>query len=264
MVPCLRSSSRRSVRISTSHLIGTGAKQCIEPFRGGEVLHAPCLGREGESEHLKVGDEAPVGEDHSVESEFLTQQARDNTVVEAERDFLDGLSIQLQSRGQTVVRHDRACSCIDGSTERGEVFLELVSRVDLFSAIWEMRILAVLLGSASGKVLRCAGNAVRTYFLTLKAPEVRRDHGTDGTGVLPERLGLTGPSRFGCKINLRVQGSPDPDGQILTTHNVTEFLNEFRVTDGGQAEWFGPLGHGARGQRHPRRRRTHDEGRWRR
>ena len=63
------------------------------------MLDAPGAGREGLAEDLHVGDQAPVGDDDAVVAELLAQQAGDDPPVEAERDLLDRLAVQLEPDG---------------------------------------------------------------------------------------------------------------------------------------------------------------------
>jgi hypothetical protein len=130
------------------------------------------------------------------------------------------------------------------------VLVEPPARVDLLPAVREVRVLAVGLRATAGEVLRGARDAVRPQLRPLHAPQPGGDERRRGGGVLPERLRLAGPARFGREVDLRVQGGAQAQGQVLLPGDVGEPLHQLGVTDRGQAERLRPLRQGARGQRH--------------
>ncbi len=119
------------------------------------------------------------------------------------------------------------------------------ARVDLFLAVREVRVLAVLLRAAAGEVLDHGGDAVRAEALALEAADVRPDEFGGEGGVGAEGAELPGPAGLGGEVDLRVQGDPQADGQVLLAGDVGEAVHQFGVADGGQADRLGPGGEGA-------------------
>ncbi len=122
-----------------------------------EVLDAPA----------GVVENAPVAADDSVVAELVPQQVGDDGLVEAEADLL-----VLGADGHAVVGHHLRDSSGDDGLEWFEVQVEVPSGVDLFPAVGEVRVLAVLLRAPSGEVLGHRGHRVRAYLLALQAADV--------------------------------------------------------------------------------------------
>ena len=135
-----------------------------------EVLHAPRAGREHLVADVVVVHQLPVRDDHAVVPELLAQQAGDDLAVVAEADLLDLLAVDLEPDRHAVVGHDRRGSRIDDGRERLEVVREPATWVDLFAAVGEVGVLAVLLRAAAGEVLARARDAARAELRPAGTP----------------------------------------------------------------------------------------------
>ena len=122
------------------------------PFKA-QLLDPPGTGRGWLSEELKVGQQTPVRTHDAVKSEALTEEPGDDRLVEGESHFL-----VLRANRHPVVRHHLRPMGCDGCFERKQVELELVARVDLLAPVVEVGVLAILLRTATGKVLRHGGD----------------------------------------------------------------------------------------------------------
>src|SRR5690606_8096487 len=57
----------------------------------------------------------------------------------------------------------------------------------------------------------------------------------------------TGPSWLGGKVRLRKQRHVDAHRAVLATHQIREAAHGGLITDGGKAQWLGPLRESASG-----------------
>jgi len=76
-----------------------------------------------------VGDEVPVREDDSLETQFRLQQVCDDRLVECEGNWWI-----LCTDWSRIVGHDLASACCNGRLERNQVVVEVVAWVGLVLA----------------------------------------------------------------------------------------------------------------------------------
>src|SRR5512145_392395 len=101
------------------------------------------------------------------------------------------------------------------------MILKIVSGINLFPAIGEVRVLAIFLRSAARKMLGHTSHAVRAESLTLEAPDIG-SHQTRGERcVFTEGAVGPRPARLGSQIGHRVEGDPDTHRQILLPGDIT-------------------------------------------
>ena len=91
-------------------------------------------------------------------------------LAEAEADLL-----VLGADRHAVVRHHLRRPGRDGGQERLQVVVEPAARIDLLTAVREVRVLAVLLRAAAGEVLGHRGDRVRAEPVALEAADVGGD-----------------------------------------------------------------------------------------
>ena len=200
------------------------------------MLDTPGAGGPDDAVDHRVGEKPPVGADDAVEPVPVAEQPGDHPVVEPEADLL-----VVGPDGHAVVGHHLRGPRLDRGRERDEVVVGVAAGVDLLAAVREVRILAVELWPAAGEVLRHARDALRPERLELHAAEVGGHQAGDDLGVLAERSGRTAPARLGREIGGRVQRQPDPDGEVLASHDVCELAHQARVPCRGQPDRVGPL-----------------------
>ena len=199
------------------------------------MLDAPRAGGERLTHDLGIGDQTPVGADDAFEAEALAEQAGEHRSVEAEPDLFE-----LGADRHAVVRHDLAPAGSEGRREGLEVVFEVVARVDLLTAVLEVRVFAVLLGSAAGEVLGHRRDGADPERIALEAADVGCAELAGEVGLRPERLLRTRPAGLGREVDWGCRAARMPTARYSRV-DVGEPLDELRVAGGGEAERLGPL-----------------------
>ena len=150
-----------------AELVGAGLEDQLHAAVRVEVLDAPGASGQHLVADVVVVDELPVGDDDAVVAELAAQQARDDLLVVAEADRLDGLAVDDEVDRHPVVGHDPRRAGLDDRREGLEVVGESPSGIDLLAPVGEVRVLAVLLRAAAGEVLARAGHAVPAERISL-------------------------------------------------------------------------------------------------
>ena len=149
-------------------LIDAGLQRLDNALGQAEMLDTPGARRKMRAGHIGISQRPPVGANHAIKAVLLTQQAGDDALVESEADRL-----VLGVNRHAVVRHDHGGAGFKGSFKRQEVIVEVIARIDLFTPIFKVRILAVFLWSPAGKMFGHAGDALSAKLRALEATDVR-------------------------------------------------------------------------------------------
>ncbi len=163
----------------------------------------------------------------------------DDLLVEAESHFFP-----FGFDRHTVVGHHLAGAGADGDFERFQVQRECAAGIDLLAPVGKMRILAVFLRTAAGKMLGHAAYAGGTDRLTLETANIGLGQIADDLDILTEGAGDAPPTRFGGKIGLRMQRNPDTDRQVFLPGDIRELASELRIAHSGQPDGIRPAGKG--------------------
>ena len=125
------------------------------------------------------------------------KQRAGQELVEAKAHLSERFVSHMPTGGHAVLWYDLRPARREGGFGEDLVILEVVTRVNLLPAVWDVRVLPVLLRSANGGVLGHAGNTVRSYSWPLKATNVRGHHLGGDMGVLSKITPHTCPARLG-------------------------------------------------------------------
>src|SRR5258706_9456721 len=119
--------------------------------------------------------------------------------------------------------------------------IKILARVDLTFLKFKMRIESFVLWSPAREVFGHTSNTVWANRFTLKAFDVGFGQTGSQLSILPKRIADGGPTRFGSKINLRVERDANPYCQIFPTDNIRKLFHQFSITNCRKAQGFTPL-----------------------
>ena len=185
---------------------------------------------------MGVGQRTPIGADHAVKTIFVSQHTADDTLVESETNrFVLGIN------GHAVIGHDHGGAGGDCGFKGQQVIIEVVAGINLLAPVFEVRIFAILLWAAAGKMFGHARNALRSQLASLEAADISLGQPRRQLIVFAKSTVDPCPAWFRCQIGHRVQRGAQTDGEVFLPGNIGELRYELFIADGGQARSFGPL-----------------------
>ena len=219
-----------------AELVDAGCQRLDDALGHAQMLDPPSPRREGRAHDGVIGEHAPVGADDAVEAHLFAQQITDDALVESEAHLF-----VFCAHGLGIVGHHHGCARLDGRGEGRQVIIEVAAWIGLLRAIGKVRVAAVFLRSATGKVLGCAGDALRSQLVALEAADIGGGQAGCQQRVFTEGAVDAPPARLGGEVDHRVQGGAQADGEIFLAGDIGELLHQLRVADGPQTCRLGPL-----------------------
>src|SRR5690242_6071384 len=104
-----------------------------------------------------------------------------------------------------------------------------------------MRVVAILLGTTTRKVLDHAGSTLRAKLLTLETANVGGTHRAGAFSVFAKCAIDARPARLRGQIDLRVEGHADTDRYVFLARDIAKLLHQRGIIDGRQAGRLGTL-----------------------
>ena len=126
------------------------------------------------------------------------KQRAGQELVEAKTHLSERFVSHMPTGGHAVIRYDLRAARREGGFGRDLVILKVATRVNLLPAVWDVRVLPVLLRSATGGSAWSCRQHCAVLQLAPEATNVRGHHLGSEMAVLSKIIPHTCPARLGC------------------------------------------------------------------
>ena len=186
--------------VFSPELITTSVDNFLYALRFRQVLSAPGPRRPDHiRSHGHVGQQAPIGTNHTVVLVFVAQQVGDDGFVVSHGHILISLP-----GGDAIVRHDGSGIHFERCLKRDEVIVKVLPRINLSFLNGKVGVEPFLLRPAAGEVLRHTGDAPLIEAFALQPFDISRDHTGTQRRILSKGTADPRPSGLRSQVNLWV------------------------------------------------------------
>src|SRR5918912_583419 len=134
-----------------------------------------------------------------------------------------------------------AVCAAEGRLEGNKMIVKVMAGIDLSLLKLEMRIQALLLWTTARKVFGHTGHASRAQRFPLQSFNVSFRQTSCKMGILSKRAANAWPARFGCQINLRMEGDANTYCEVFFSDSICKLPYQFNITDRPKTQGFAPL-----------------------